>query len=72
MPFAVTNFPLATVLEANVAVPLVVNTSPATRLSRYVTLALVLPSYVLLLAVIVTASERIVMLAVVLAAEFGV
>ena len=72
MLFAVTVFPLATVFEANVGVPLTVNTSPATLLSRYVTLAFVLPSYVLLLAVMVTERERTVMLAVLLATVFWV
>ena len=70
MLFAVTVFVLPTVFDANVAVPDTVNTSPATRLSIYVTLALVFPSYVLLLAVMVTASVLTVMLAVVVAVVF--
>ena len=46
--------PIAFVL--NDAEPLTVNTSPDNRSSRYVTVADVVPSYGLLVAVIVTAS----------------
>ena len=54
MPFAVTTFVVPMFLSLKVAVPLTVMTSPLTRLSAYVTVAFVLPSYTLLLAVIVT------------------
>ena len=49
---------------ANVAVPLTVRTSPATRSSAYVTEELTVRSYVLFGAVIVTDRGRAVMLAV--------
>ena len=72
MLFAVTTFEVPTVFDANVGVPETVKMSPDTRLSRYVTVAVVSPSYVLLLALIVTASERAVMLAVVVVVVFCV
>ena len=62
---AVTVLPVPTVFEANVAVPLAVRLSPATRSSPYVTEAAVVPSYVLLVAVIVTVRVLTVMFTVV-------
>ena len=62
---AVTVFALPTVFELNVGVPATVKMSPDTRLSAYDTDAVSAPSYVLLLAVMVTLSARAVMLAVV-------
>ena len=44
MPLTVTVLPVAAFLSLNVAVPLSVNTSPLTRLSDKVTVAVVLPS----------------------------
>ena len=68
---AVTVFEFPTVFEAKVAVPLTVKSSPAIRLSEYVTLAAVVLSYTLLLAVIVTARLRAVMFAVVVVVVLG-
>ena len=64
---AVTVLPAPTFLLAKVGVPLTVNTSPATRLSAYVTEAESVPSYTLFEAVMVTARLREVMSAVVVA-----
>ena len=72
MPVALTVFDVPMSLSANVAVPLIDNVSPATRLSPYVTDAVVSASYVLFEAVIVTASARAVMLAVVVVDVFQV
>ena len=58
IPLAVTVLFRPYVLEEKVAFPVTVSTSPDTRLSAYTTDAAAFPSYVLLLAVIVTASER--------------
>ena len=49
---------MPTFLSLKVAVPLTVMTSPETRLSAYVTVAAVVPSYVLFDGVIVTLSVR--------------
>ena len=71
MPVAVMVLPVPTVLVAYVAVPETVSVSPATRLSTYVTGAVVLPSYVLPPPERVTVRLRVVMLAVVVAVVFG-
>ena len=67
---AVTVLEFPTVLEANVGVPETVKMSPLTRLSKYVTLATVFPSYTLLLAVMVTARDLAVIFADVVAVVF--
>ena len=59
---AVTVFVLPIAFVPKVAVPLTVNASPVMRSSAYVTLAVLLPSYCLLVAVIVTANALAVML----------
>ena len=69
---AVTVFELPTVLEENVGVPLTVKMSPDTRLSAYTTVAVVVPSYTLLLAVMVTVNARAEMFAVAVAEVFCV
>jgi hypothetical protein len=64
---AVTVFEFPTDFEANVGVPATVTSSPDTRLSPYTTVAVVVPSYTLLLAVMVTVNARAVMFAVAVA-----
>ena len=59
--FAVTVLRLPKFFESNVAVPLTVKTSPETRLSEYVTAAVVDALYTRLDAAIVTLSDRNVM-----------
>ena len=58
IPDAVTVFDVPIAASENVAVPLTVKTSPAMRLSAYVTDATSLELYTLLVAVIVTESDR--------------
>ena len=58
----VTVFVLPIAFVSKVAVPLTVNASPVMRSSANVTLAVLLPSYCLLIALIVTANDLAVML----------
>ena len=67
---AVTVFAFPTFLSLKVGVPVTVRESPETRLSAYSTLAVVVRSYTLSLAVMVTANDRRVMLAVVVVDVF--
>ena len=72
MPLAVTFLPDPTFLSLKIAVPVTVNVSPETRLSEYTTLAVVVRSYTLSFAVIVTNKDREVMFAVVVVEMFCV
>ena len=69
---AVTVLAVPTFLSLNVDVPVTVSMSPETRLSAYTTLAVVVRSYTLFDAVMVTARDRDVMLAVVVVEVFCV
>ena len=70
IPLAVTAFPFPTFLSLNVGVPETVMMSPAMRSSEYVTVAVVVRSYTLLFAVMVTTRALAVMFAVVVAVVF--
>ena len=72
MLVAVTVFPVPTVAESKVGVPLAVKESPLIRSSVYVTDAAVDPLYTLLVAVMVTTRGFAVMFAVVVAVVFAV
>ena len=65
MPVTLTVLAVPAFLSANAAVPDSTSTSPATRLSVGVTVALVVPSYTLFWPVAPTVSARAVMLAAV-------
>ena len=64
IPVAVTVFPVPTFLSAKDGVPLTVKMSPEIRLSAYVTEAVSVASYVLFVAVMVTARDLGVIFAV--------
>ena len=72
MPVTEIDFDAPAFLFANTAVPLTVSVSPPTLSSRYVTAAVVLPSYVFPPPDTVTVRALAVMLAVVVAVELGV
>ena len=71
IPLAVTVLPLPTFLSTNVGVLEMTNTSPDTRSSLYVTDAVVVRSYTLFEAVMVTVRERLLIFAVVVVDELG-
>ncbi len=72
MPLAVTVLEDPTPLVSKVGVPLTVSTSPTIRSSAYVTEAVVVPSYTLFDAVIVTFNDFAVMFADVVAVVLAV
>ena len=71
IPLAVTVLPVPTFLSLNVGVLEMTNMSPDTRSSLYVTDAVVVRSYTLFTAEIVTVRARRLMVAVVVVDEFG-